>query len=185
MSAEIPTTEPAEVRVGLTWAWKRQDLTDYPASAWTLTYWFKQQAAAGAKFSVVATADGDNYAVSVSAATSGAYTADDYTWVAVVSSGSEAYEVDRGTIKLLPKYNTDSALDDRTHAKKMLEAVEAALEAFSLGVKQYSIGQRTMTRRDIPELTELRDKYRAEVFAELQAENARNGKAGNQLLYRL
>lgn len=185
MSVEIPTTEPAELRAGITWQWKRQDLTDYPASTWTLTYWFKQQAAAGARFSIVATADGDQYSVSVSAATTGAYTAGDYTWVAVAANGGERAELDSGTLTILPRVDQDAALDTRSHAKIMLERVEAALEALGLGMTSYTIGSRTVTRRDIPELTGLRDKYRAEVYAEQLRENAKNGKAGNQLVVRL
>ena len=111
MTVSVPTTEPAELRAGVTWKWRREDLADYPATTWTLTYWLKQAAAAGARFSIVATADGTAFAVTVAAATTAGYTADTYTWVAVVTSGSEAYEVDRGTLELRPKYNADAALD--------------------------------------------------------------------------
>lgn len=180
MTAQVPTTEPSALRVGMTWQWRRT-LANYPASVWTLTYWFKQAAASGAKFSIEAAADGDAHAVEVAATITAAYTADDYTWVAVATSGGDAFEVDSGTCKLLPKYNADTALDDRTHAKKMLERVEAALEAISMGAKSYGIGTRSYTSRDIPELTDLRNQYRAEVFAEQLAENARNGKQGSKL----
>ena len=42
-----------------------------------------------------------------------AYVADDYTWVAVVTSGTEVREVDHGTMKILPRYDVDTALDPR------------------------------------------------------------------------
>jgi hypothetical protein len=47
-----------------------------------------------------------------------------------VSGGSsEVYEVDRGTIVLLPRYDQAAAYDDRSHARKMLDAIEAVLES--------------------------------------------------------
>jgi len=182
---DIATNEPFELRAGLTWEWERE-FSDYPASTWTLKYWFKRMGGTD-KFSITATASGSKHVVDVAAATSQAYVADDYTWVAIVSAGSDSYEVDRGTVKLLPRYDQDVALDDRTHAKKMLEAIETALEAFASGstIKSYTIGSRQMTKADVPELITLRDKYKAEVFRDQLAENARNGKQGNALVVRL
>ena len=182
-TADIPRNEPAQLRAGLTWQWRREDLTEYPATTWTLTYWFKRQGGTD-KFSAVATADGSAHAVNVSAATTAAYVADDYTWVAVATSGAEAYEVDRGSIRLLPKYNADAALDDRTHAKKMLESIEAALEAFSLGVQEYTIGTRTLKRTDLAELRSMHQYYRGLVGAENMAERRRNGGGGDRWVAR-
>lgn len=186
MTATVPTTEPSELRAGLTWAWRREDLADYPAGTWTLTYWFKQAASAGGKFSIVATADGTNYAISVAAATTAGYTADDYTWAAVVTSGSEAYEVDRGTCKVLPKYNADAALDDRSHARKMVEAIEALMEnRATKDQMEYSIGNRMLKRMPIAELIKWRDYYRADLYAETQKEAAANGKNVGRIVARL
>lgn len=181
MSAETPTTEPAELRAGLTWEWDRNDLADYPATTWTLKYWFKRMGGTD-KFTITATANGSAFSVSLSAATNAAYVADTYTWVAIVTAGSEAFEVDRGTVKLLPRYDQDTALDDRTHAKKVLEAIEAVLESrASKDQEEYAIGNRSLKRTPLKDLLALRDKYRAEVFAEQLAENARNGMQGGKL----
>jgi len=54
MAYTVPNTEPAALRSGDTWQWTR-DLGDYPADAWTLTYYFRN---ATAHFDIVATADG-------------------------------------------------------------------------------------------------------------------------------
>ena len=185
MTAPVPTTEPVEIRAGLTWAWTR-DLADYPASTWTLKYWFKQLAAAGAKFSITAAASGSQHSVSVAAATTAAYTAGDYSWAAVVTSGSEVYEVDSGTTKILPVYNTDTAVDDRSHARIVLAAIEAVIEnRATLDQQEYTIGTRSLKRMTVNELMTFRDKYRAEVYAEDQGEAARNGKATGRLVVRL
>lgn len=185
MTVEIPTNEPRELRAGITWEWDRNDLADFPAPTWTLKYWFKRQGGTD-KFSVTAAANGTAHRVSVSASTTAAYPADDYTWVAVVTAGTETREVDHGTMKLLPRYDADSALDDRTHAKKMLEAIEAVLEnRATKDQEEYTIGTRSLKRTPIADLLALRDKYRAEVRAEQLAENARNGQGGNRLVVRL
>lgn len=186
MTAPVPTTEPSELRAGLTWAWTRDDLADWPATTWTLTYWCKVLGTGGQKFSIVASANGTGYSVSVTAATTAGYTAGDYSWVAVASAGSESYEVDRGTFKLLPKYNADAALDDRSHARIMLDAIEALLQNRATKDQQeYTIGTRSLKRMTKDELESWRDKYLAEVFAEENAERARNGQGGSQLVYRL
>lgn len=185
MTAPVPTTEPSELRAGVTWQWTRE-LPDYPASAWTLKYWFKKTGATGANLSLTATASGDTHSVSVVAATTAAYTAGDYTWVAIVTAGAESHEVDHGTFKLLPRYDAAANLDDREHARIVLDAIEAVIEGRATKDQQeYSIGSRMLKRTPIKDLLELRDKYRAEVFALDRAEAAANGKGGGQLVWRL
>lgn len=173
------TNEPSELRAGLTWAWRREDLaSDYPASTWTLKYWFKKTGSSGANFSITATIDGDNFAVSVAASTTSGYTAGDYTWAAVVTSGAEAHEVDRGTLKLLPRYDQAANLDDRTHAKKVLDAIEAVIEGRAAKDQQeYAIGGRMLKLTPIADLLVLRGRYKAEVASELAAEQLANGLA--------
>lgn len=186
MTAEVPTNEPRELRVGLTWEWRREDLADYPASTWTLKYWCKKTGTTGANFSITATADGDAFEVSVAAATTQGYTAGDYTWVAVVTSGSEAFEVDRGTFVLQPRYDAAANVDDRSHAKTVLDAIEAVIESrASKDQEEYQIGGRSLKRTPLADLMRFRSAYRAEVYAEQLAENRRNGLAGNQLVVKL
>ena len=126
MTAAIPTTEPTTLRVGDTWKWTRT-LADYPASApWTLKYRFKS-AAAG--FEITASASGDDYSVTVAAATTAGYAAGAYSWMAWVEGGTaEKYTVDTGTCTLNPDYRSSTAtaaFDDRTHARTVLDAIEA------------------------------------------------------------
>lgn len=185
MTAPVPTTEPAEFRAGITLAWTRE-LPDYPASTWTLKYWFKQLAASGAKFSIQASASGDLHAVSVAAATTASYTAGNYSWSAMVTSGSEVYEVDSGTTRILPVYNTDTAVDDRSHARKVLAAIEAVIEnRATLDQQEYTIGTRSLKRMTVAELKAFRDQYIAEVWAEDQKEAAKNGKSSGRVVVRL
>jgi len=124
MSTTIPTTEPTAARAGDTWRWSRS-LPDYPASTWTLTYTLIN---ASGKVTVAATADGDTHAVSVPPATTAAYAAGRYDWVAHVSDGTDRYQVGAGSINVLPDLSAASTYDGRSHARKMLDAIDAMLE---------------------------------------------------------
>ena len=135
--ADIPSNEPLTLRAGDTWKWTRT-LTDYPAGAWTLKYRFKN--AAGG-FELSATTSGSDHAISVSAANSALHSAGTYDWIAWVEGGSsEKYTVDSGVIQITPNYRADSgglaALDDRSHARKMLAAIEAWLESRDVAVAE-------------------------------------------------
>ena len=176
----IPTNEPKQLRAGDTWKWRREDLTDYPAASWTLTYRFKHPTLAG--FEVIASADGNNYSVTVAAATPAAFSAGSFSWLAWVSGGtSEKYTVDEGTLDVLPEFRTGTAastLDARTDAKKIYDDLLAAYKTYvnSRGlVKSYSIGTRQMTFHDQGELLAQLNYWKAQVLAEERAERLRNG----------
>ena len=187
-SSEILRNEPPELRAGTTWQWRREDLVaDYPASSWTLKYWFKQLSAAGAHIELTASADGDNFAIVVAAATTATYTAGKYAWAAEVSGGSsEVYEIDRGELIVLARFDQAAALDFRTHAKKMLDAIEALLEnRATIDQQEYTIGSRHLKRLTVKELTDWRGYYRAEVLAQNMVERIRNRQGGNRFVVKL
>ena len=165
----IPTNEPTELRAGLTWEWRREDLADhFPANGgWALKYWFKKTGATGANFSIDATADGAYFAVTVAVATTQALTAGDYTWSAIATKAGVSKEADSGRLKILPRYDLAGNLDDRTHNRKMLEAIEAVLESRASSTQRemvaYSIGSRSKTfdaADTKASLLELHSKYK-------------------------
>lgn len=182
MAYTVPTLEPAELRAGDTWAWRREDLGDYPASTWTLIYAFRN---ATAYFDVDATADGEAFAVSVAKATTAGYTAGSYDWTAFVSDGSERHEIGRGVLEVLPDMGTAAARDGRSWARQMLDYVEAALLSKATG-SQLDIVRAQLAERnlqyDIPGLLVLRDRLRAEVRAEDNADRLRRGLASRHRL---
>lgn len=177
MAATIPTTEPLTARAGDTWQWRREDLSaDYPASAWTLKYYFRN---AAAKFSIVAAADGDAYAVSVAMGTTAGYTVGDYDWVAFVESATERFKVASGRIEVLADFETDVVYDARSFARKMLDIIEAALlsqaSADQLHVLETTLADRGV-KFDRNRLPALRAQFRAEVQAEDNAARIKAGK---------
>lgn len=182
----IPTTEPTSLRAGDTWAWRREDLSDYPAGAgWTLKYYFRN---ATAYFDVTAAADGDRYAVGVAKATTATRAAGDYDWVAVVESTTERREVDRGRLHVLPDYSAAAVLDGRGFARTLLQAVEAQLlnraTSNQLDLVSSAIADRSLTR-DAGGLITLRSQLLAEVAREDDAERMRQGLGSrNRVLVR-
>lgn len=174
---DIATNEPLELRVGDTWIWQRQDLSaDFPATTWTLKYAFKN---ATQHFEIIAAASGVYFLVNVAMATTAGYVAGHYSWVAWVETATERHEVDDGFVDVLPTFNNATALDDRGHARRMLDAIEAVLERRATkDQEEYTIGQRTLKRMPIKDLLEFRDRYRGEVRIE-------EGLAGSKLVARL
>ena len=180
----IATREPTQLRAGLTWEWRRQDLATYPSPTWTLTYYFKT---ATAQFSVAAAPDGaGGFNVAVTAATTAAYAPGRYTWVAIVSAGAARYQVDGGTLEVLPDFANTSLVDSRSHARKVLAMIEAYLEdRNNIAARGYTIAGRSLDRYALTELLALRDKYAAEAASEARAERIRNGQpARNRILVR-
>lgn len=179
MAATIPTTEPTALRAGDTWQWRREDLSDYPASAWTLTYYFRT---ATYKFDVAAAADGDAYAVSVAKATTAVRQAGWYDWEAYVEDAAERHHIGGGRIEIKPNLALDQVHDARGFARKMLDAIEAALlnraTGDQLDLLSTTLGDRGLTR-DRSSLIDLRDKFRSEVRAE---ERKARRVRGNRIL---
>lgn len=173
-SANYPTKEPTVLIIGDRWLWKRSDLgVDYPPADYTLKYSLRLENGGSTEIEITATASGSDFLIEVASATTAGKTAGRYRWQAYITrnSDSQRLTVDVGVVELLA--NRDSATTDpRSHARKMLDAIETALEAFATysTVKSYTIttgnGSRQVTRNDIPELTTLRNRYRAEVAAE-------------------
>jgi hypothetical protein len=70
-----------------------------------------------------------------------------------------------------------------THASRMLTAIEAALEGrITSDMEQYSIAGRQITKIPVNELLVLRDKYKAEVQAEEDAENLKLGYKSKRII---
>ncbi len=181
---DIPANEPSSLRAGDTWKWTRT-LADYPAGTWTLKYRFKN---ATSYVEIVAGTSGTDHSVSVAAATTAAYVAGSYTWMAWVEGGtSEKYTVDTGTLEVDPDYRASTAAyDGRSHARKMLDAIEAWLEARDPAVAEYEIAGRRMKYIPIAELVKLRNRYGLEVRNEEAAAAIAKGEGlGRKIQFRV
>jgi len=179
MAPTIPTTEPASFTAGDSITW-RIALSDYPATdGWALSYTLTNSAGA---FSITSTADGDAHLVSVAASASALWSAGVYSMVGAVTKGTERITLRRASVRVLPLFDGSAAADTRSHARKMLDAIEAWLETRDPAVASYTIHGRAMQYIDIADLLKLRNQYRAEVRAE---ERAAAGLSFNKILVRL
>jgi hypothetical protein len=172
---DIAENEPFELVAGDRWQWNRTDLTaDYPASVWTLTYYFTNQTNS---FQIVAAAVGDEFAIDQSPATTAAFAAGAFAWEAYAANGStDRQRVDKGTLVVLPNLAAAGSTDRRSHARKMLDAIEALLENRAAKIDaSYSINGRSLSRLSPEELGAWRDKYKAEVAREKRAERIAAG----------
>lgn len=181
MSITIPTTEPPEILAGDTLQWTK-NIFDYPATdGYTLKY---RLINAAGKIDITAAASGADHAVSVTAAITAAYTAGTYTWTSFVEKGAgaslERYTIATGTIIVKPSLATQAAgLDTRSHVKKVLDALEAAIEGRATRTDlTYSIAGRQIQHMDHAQLMKARDLYKTEYARELRAERIKQGLGG-------
>jgi hypothetical protein len=175
MAYTAPNFVPLTLRAGDTAAWSRS-LADYPASAgWIITTTLVK---AGAKITVVSTADDDAHQSTVAAAVTADWVAGNYVYQERVSKAAESYTVGTGQIEILPDFASTSpgGLDARLHAQRTLEALEAWIENRDLGVAEYEIAGRRLKTIPITDLLLLRDRYKREARAQSGPNGA--GKSG-------
>lgn len=168
---------PYEFYAGDTVIWQIENLhTDYSNSTHTLTYKFRLENNGSTNFSVDATADGNNYKITLSASTTASITEGKYNFIAYVTrtSDSARVTVDRGMIEVKPNL-ASSTSETRSHAKKMLDLIESLLEGKATkDVSSYSIAGRSLNKMSVSELLEWRNYYKAEYNRELSKQRNEN-----------
>jgi hypothetical protein len=174
---------PATLRAGDTIEWDESN-SDYPASSgWTLAFVLTKYGQS--LITITATADGDDYTVSVLPAVTRAWVAGIYSWQAYVYKASgtpllitEKHTLDRGQIEILPDITQAILTTDlRSFAKKNLEMIEAALSGdTSPFVMGYSIAGRSLSKRTREELIKERSYWKIEYEREVEAEGIARGE---------
>ena len=172
---------PPTLRAGDTITWD-EIVSDYPATdGWTLVFVLIKYGQSLIK--IEATADGNDYAVSVLPAASRLWFPGNYSWMAYVKKEAggeitEKYTLQSGQVTILPDITqATSATDTRSHAKKILDAIESLLEGKAgSDVSSYSIGGRSITKMSPDELIKWRSFYKTEYERELEAEGIARGE---------
>lgn len=178
MTVEIPTIEPTRFRAGDTISWSKS-LSDFPAESWVLHYRLINLTS---KIDIDAAADDSDHLVTVSAVTSAAYKAGDYTWTSWVTKYAERYTVAQGKVTILPDLAavTAAGFDTRSTAKKILDLIDAAELAHgpNAWTQEYEIAGRRMRFKTVGEFMAYRSRLEARVKAE---ERANGGRRTNKI----
>ncbi len=166
--------EPIKFRAGDTVEWDVSN-SDYPASTYTLKYYIRGANA----LDVTAVADGENYTVTVTADDSIKLPPGIYSYQGRFESGTTHYTPEDmvGTFEVLPNLAAATAgTDARTHARIVLDAVNATLENRASKVQQaISIAGRQLSYMPVAELLMLKKFYENEVKREEAAEKMAKG----------
>lgn len=167
-SSAYPTTEPLTLSAGDRWAWRRTDLGSY-GTGFTLSYVARLASDGTTTFTFDGTWDGSQYVIEVASATTAAYTAGSYNVEIYITrdSDSERVSICTYTLTVDPDLAT-STNDTRSHAKKVLDSIEAVIEGRATSSqKAYSIKDRSLENISHEELLKLRSFYQAEYDREL------------------
>lgn len=166
---------PKTLVAGDTWRWTRT-FADYPATTWTVTYYFENQEK---QFSAAATASGTDHAISIAATSTTNYPPGRYRWFARAVSGliSETIAGESGWLEVEPDPAVAGTRDHRSFARRALDAIEATIEGRATsGQLSFAIRDRTVQSFTIEELLKLRDTMKNEVRAEEGGSAAAQGR---------
>lgn len=185
-SQNIADLEPFELTIGDLWQWKRPDLFKAYGSGYVLSYKFNCDSGGGGShtFTINASTDSDNYSIGVGSSTTANYNPHNYLWQAYItrSSDSERIKVDNGKLTLISNFASDTS-DQRSHAKKVLDAIESVIEGTaSRKEASYSIAGRSLSLTPIASLLSLRAQYRALYKNEVYRDRIKNGKPTGKII---
>ncbi len=161
MAYTVPSTTPSTLYAGTTWTWDRS-YSDYPPATWTATAVI---VGTDGKLSLTASTNNGNHRFSATATQTAALPAGTYRVYITVTSGAEVYPVEETTLEVKPNPATVAVGEFRTHAERMLAAIEAKLEGRAdADLESYTIGNRSVSQIPVRELLRLRNIYRAQVY---------------------
>lgn len=172
--------EPKQLRPGMTITWT-ESVSDYPPSAgWTLRYTLTDTSNA---IIITTTTSGDGYLVTLTPSTlrpnDAAITAGFYRLYGYVEKGTgatlERHEVSDTVVEVLPYLEitpitggeTLASIDTRTHARKMLDAIEALmLKRATKAQASYQIAGRALSFLSPKELRMEYERWKRKVDRE-------------------
>lgn len=184
MSITPLKSEPASIIAGDTISWQIA-LPDYPVTAgWTLKY---NAVGAAGQFALDSSAAGADHAVAAAKGTTAAYPVGNYTVTKYVESATERVTLGNFPLQVLPDLAAKTAaFDNRSHAKRVLDAIEAVLEGTASSDQQeFTIDGTTLKRKTVADLLKLRQFYKNEYDREVSAARIQQGLGpGNKVLVR-
>lgn len=184
-------TEPTQITTREKVVWTK-NYSDYPADEWTLAYYFRGP---GTGFNAAGTADGDDFVVTVLGTTTdnvdraGKYKWE--SWVTNIADTTIKYNVGVGFTNIVLGLDPDelAAVDLRSNAQRIVDAIDAALLISAGDVVEYEVSTSAgskKVKRSRKEAIDTRREYAAIVAAEATAERLRQtGRVGRIYLGRM
>lgn len=153
---------PPEIRAGDSVSWRVPDLLAKPE--WTLNYALRGPSI----IDIAAINDGGDYLIELDAATTREWADGWYHWVVYLTdTAGSRVTIGDGQIEILPDLLSAEIGDVRSHARRMLELIETALQKrIPKDLQSYEIDGQRLDRIPIEQLETLRAKYRREVARE-------------------
>ena len=166
--------EPTTISAGLSYTWTKS-LSDYPATAWTLSYSIVNSVN---QYDVTSAASSDDHVVSILKAASAVYDVGAYRLIGYVDDGTDRVQVYAGDLVVQPDFT--SVAEMRSYAEQTLAAIEALIaKAATKDQQSIMVDGQTLTRRSYAELLVLRDRFKREVKKERRAQQIADGLGGN------
>lgn len=161
---------PSQISAGLTFE-AVLSVPEYPAPGWTLSLALRGPAS----IDVDGAAEGAEHRLAADAATTAGWVPGAYWYQLRATDGTDVQLVEEGQVRILEDLAAAAAgFDGRSHAERVLEAIEAVIEGrASIDQQSYRINNRELTRTPIRDLMQLRSRYRAEVRAQRMAQRGR------------
>lgn len=156
--------EPKKLHAGDSIAWGRA-VPEYLASDdWVLHYVLHGPQV----IEIEAFSNGDAYRVEIAASETRDWAPGQYRWAAfVVGPDDQRYTIETGDVVIAPNWLMAEPGDVRSHARRLLDLIEAALEKrIPKDQQSYEIDGQRLDRIPIERLLELRKFYRREVSRE-------------------
>lgn len=164
-------TVPASIVAGDTIEW-RTEAPDHPATdGWVATF---TAVNAAQRYTATASADDAAHLFVLAASATALYTPGQYQWRISAARAGVVNTIASGRVTIEPSFA--SAVDARSSARRMLDAVEAVIEGrASSDIAEYQIAGRSLRHTPLTDLLALRDRLRIDVAREESALRVSNG----------
>lgn len=160
--------EPKKLHAGDSVTWAREAPAYPSADGWSLCF-----ALRGPGSLDVVSTDGEPYQFRMTASQTRALPPGPYHWACYAIREDERATLEAGRMEILADLLQAETFDGRSHARRMLDLIEAALEKrIPKDQQSYEIDGMKLDRIPVERLEALRTRYRREVAAE-----SRRGKS--------
>ena len=169
MAETIPSAIPDAIRAGDTVKWDNDWTGDFPPSEGYTAFYEFLNSSGTIDAQIQGVNSNDVWRFTIPAATSAAWAAGTVYYIAYAKKSGDRFTKLRGTVQVRADLEVATTADERSHVKKVLDAIEATLEGTaSRADASYSVEGRSLSRRSLDELVALRQKYKALYTEELR-----------------